>query len=111
LEEEIALAKEKLQVLVENAGYKLRTMPRVDYTPEARIISIIEDTERFSSGAKIAKFCGTSLMRNLPGKKKTQEIKSRRTSAKSCNSLHRYISNWGQQEGKTEGSYCKSLLS
>jgi len=53
LEKEITLVEEKLKELVEEAGYKLRTLPGVDFVTEARIISIIEDGTRFSSGAKI----------------------------------------------------------
>jgi len=53
LEKEITLVEEKLRNLVEDAGYKLRTLPGVDFVTEARIISIIEDGDRFSSGAKI----------------------------------------------------------
>ena len=77
LEKEIASAKEKLEELVENAGYKLRTMPGVDFTTEARIISIIEDADRFSSGAKIAKFGGIAPCEKSSGKRRKHKKSNR----------------------------------
>jgi len=70
LEKEIALVEEKLKELVENVGDKLRTLPRVDFVTEARTVSIIEDANRFSSGAKIARFCGVASRERSSEKEK-----------------------------------------
>jgi len=77
LEKEIALVKEKLKKLVEDAGYKLRTMPGVDFVTEARVISIIEDTNRFSSGTKIARFCGIAPCERSSGKRRRYKKSNR----------------------------------
>lgn len=70
LEKETALVKEKLKRLVEDTGYKLRTLSGVDYTTEAKIISVIEDIHRFSSDSKIARFCGITPCEKSSGKKR-----------------------------------------
>ena len=77
LGKEIALVEEKLKKLVENTGYKLRTLSGVDYVTEARIISVIEDIHRFSSGSKIARFCGIAPCEKSSGKKRKHRKSNR----------------------------------
>lgn len=77
LEKEIALVEEKLKRLVEDTGYKLRTLSGVDYVTEARIISVIEDIHRFSSGSKIARFCGIAPREKSSGKRRKHRKSNR----------------------------------
>ena len=69
IEEQIIIARKKLEPLVEETGIKLSTLTGVDTATAAKLIAEIGDVNRFASSDKLAKCAGIAPQQKSSGRK------------------------------------------
>ncbi len=80
---------DELEKIIPLTGYKLRTMPGIDLTTEAQIISEIGDINRFPDSDKLAQFMGLAPVKfSSAGKGKDERC---RNGNRALNAIFHYL--------------------